>query len=97
MASLDVSSICDLPTRQGDLFRDSERGQFALITKHDRPAILAVVFDRRLLDQGVHVEKRRLTLAQAAKSRGPLPGRVSRSSRVAQLGSGRLSCRRFRR
>ena len=44
------------------------------ITKHGKPAILAVPFDRRLLDHGVHramafhlFESHQLTLAQAAK------------------------------
>jgi prevent-host-death family protein len=77
METLDVFSVRDLRTRSGDLLRDAERGQLALITKHGRPAILAVPFDRRLLDQGVHralaltlFENRQLTLAQAAKVAG---------------------------
>ncbi|MEA1052158.1 UPF0175 family protein [Lamprobacter modestohalophilus] len=56
---------------------NQSRGQLALITKHGRPAILAVPFDRRLLEQGVHralaltlFEQRQLTLAQAAKVAG---------------------------
>jgi prevent-host-death family protein len=74
MDMLHVFSVRDLRTRSGDLLRDAEQGQLAIITKHGRPAILAVPFDRRLLDQGVHralaltlFEQRRLTLAQAAK------------------------------
>ena len=54
--------------------RDAENGHVALITKHGRPAILAVPFDARLLDLGVHralalhlFENRHLSLAQAAK------------------------------
>ncbi len=77
METLDVFSVRDLRTRSGDLLRDAESGQLALITKHGRPAILAVPFDRRLLDQGVHralaltlFENRHLTLAQAAKVAG---------------------------
>ena len=77
METLDVFSVRELRTRSGDLLRDAERGQLALITKHGRPAILAVPFDRRLLDQGVHralaltlFENRQLTLAQAAKVAG---------------------------
>ena len=45
-----------------------------MITKHGRPTILAVPFDDRLLEVGVHrslalhlFEQRQLTLAQAAK------------------------------
>ena len=57
--------------------KDAERGQMALITKHGRPAILALPFDQRLLDEGVHRalalrlwEGRQLTLAQAARVAG---------------------------
>lgn len=77
METLDVFSVRDLRTRSGDLLRDAELGELALITKHGRPAILAVPFDRPLLDQGVHralaltlFENRHLTLSQAAKVAG---------------------------
>jgi len=77
MEPLDIFSVRDLRTRSGDLLRDAELGQLSLITKHGRPAILAVPFDGRLLDQGVHralalslYEGRHLTLAQAAKVAG---------------------------
>ena len=77
METLDVFSVRDLRTRSGDLLKDAELGQLSLITKHGRPAILALPFDRRLLDQGVHralalslFEGRQLTLAQAAKVAG---------------------------
>ena len=46
----------------------------AVITKHGRPTILALPFDDRLLEVGVHralalhlFEQRQLTLAQAAR------------------------------
>jgi prevent-host-death family protein len=72
-----VFSVRDLRIRSGDLLKDAELGQLAIITKHGRPAILAVPFDRRLLDQGVHralalslFESRQLTLAQAARLAG---------------------------
>lgn len=77
METLDVFSVRDLRVRSGDLLRDAELGQMAIITKHGRPAILALPFDRRLLDQGVHrslalslFEARQLTLAQAARLAG---------------------------
>ena len=41
-------------TRSGDLLWDAELGQVALIAKSGRPAILAVPFDRQLLELGVH-------------------------------------------
>lgn len=77
MERLDIFSVRDLRNRSGDLLKDAERGQMSLITKHGRPAILALPFDQRLLDQGVHralalglYESGRLTLAQAAKLAG---------------------------
>lgn len=77
METLDCFSVRDLRTRSGDLLKDAELGQMSLITKHGRPAILALPFDRRLLDLGVHralalrlFEGRQLTLAQAAKVAG---------------------------
>lgn len=77
MQTLDVFSVRDLRTRSGDLLKEAEQGQLSLITKHGRPAILAVPFDQRLIEQGVHralalrlLESRQLTLAQAAKVAG---------------------------
>lgn len=77
MEPLDVFSVRDLRVRTGDLLRDAENGQLAVITKHGRPAVLAVPFDSRLLELGVHralalrlFEQRHLTLAQAAKLAG---------------------------
>ena len=52
----------------------AEEGRLAVITKHGRPTILAVPFDDRLLEVGVHralalhlFEQRQMTLAQAAR------------------------------
>lgn len=77
MEPLDIFSGRDLRTRSGDLLRDAELGQLSLITQDGRPAILAVPFDGRLHDQGVHralalrlFAGRHLTLAQAAKVAG---------------------------
>lgn len=77
MEELDVFTVRELRNRSGDLLRDAEAGTLSLITKHGRPAILAVPFDERLLDQGVHralalalFENGKLTLAQAAKVAG---------------------------
>ena len=67
-------SVRDLRQRSGELLRNAEDGRLAMITKHGRPTILAVPFDDRLLEVGVHrslalhlFEQRQLTLAQAAK------------------------------
>ena len=74
MAPFDVFTVCDLRQRTGELLRVAEGGRLSIITKHGRPAILAVPFDERLLAQGVHrslalhlFEAGRLTLAQAAR------------------------------
>ncbi len=74
MDSVDVFSVRDLRQRSGDLMREAERGHLSLITKRGRPAILAVPFDERLLELGVHrtlairlFEQRHLTLVQAAR------------------------------
>lgn len=57
--------------------QDAERGRLSLITKNGRPVILAVPFDERLLDHGVHrmmalhlFESGQMTLAQSARIAG---------------------------
>ncbi|MCY4060243.1 MAG: type II toxin-antitoxin system prevent-host-death family antitoxin [Gammaproteobacteria bacterium] len=74
MTSPTSFSVRDLRQRSSELLRNAEHGRFAVVTKHGRPAILAVPFDDRLLDVGVHralalrlFEQAHLTLAQAAK------------------------------
>ena len=74
MEQLDVFTARDLRNRSGELLKDAEAGQVSLITKHGKPAILAVPFDKWLVDHGVHramalhlFESRQLTLAQSAK------------------------------
>lgn len=71
---VDVFSVRDLRVRSGELLRDAENGRMAVITKHGRPAILALPFDEWLLKHGVaralalHLfETGRVTLARAAK------------------------------
>ena len=56
------------------LIKEAEHGHLSLITKRGRPTILAVPFDERLLELGVHrtlalrlFEQRHLTLVQAAR------------------------------
>ena len=74
MDSIGVLSARDLQQRSGELFKDAEEGHLVLIAKHGRPSILAVPFDERLLDLGVHralavhlFERNHLTLGRAAK------------------------------
>ena len=77
MEPLDVFTVRDLRQRSGDLLREAEEGRLSLITKHGRPAILAIPFDERLLEQGVHralalhlFESGRVTMAQGARLAG---------------------------
>ena len=74
MDPLDVFSVRDLRQRSGELLKGAEDGHLSLITKHGRPAILAVPFNERLLELGVHhalaltlFEKGHLSLVQSAK------------------------------
>ncbi len=77
MEPLEVFTVRDLRRRTGELLRDAEEGRLSLITKHGRPAILAVPFDERLLSLGLHralalqlVEAGRASLSQGAKLAG---------------------------
>lgn len=77
MNTLDVFSARDLRNRSGVLLKDADEGRFSVITKHGRPAALAVPFDAQLLELGIHrhlavrlYAQRLLTLAQAAKLAG---------------------------
>ena len=77
MTALGIFSVRDLRQRSGELLRGAEQGRLAIVTKHGRPAILAVPFDERLLDHGaqralaLHLfENGHLTLTQAAKVAG---------------------------
>ena len=74
MQNIDIFTARDLRNRSGELLKDAETGQISLITKHGRPAILAMPFDEYLLSHGVHrslalhlFETHRVTMAQAAK------------------------------
>jgi len=74
MENLDVFTAQDLRQRCGDLLSDAERGQLSLIMENGRPAIIAIPFDQRLLENGVHralalnlFEAGQLSLVQAAK------------------------------
>ena len=74
MEQFDVFTARDLRNRSGELLKDAEDGQISLITKHGKPAILAVPFDKMLLSHGIHramalhlFESHQMTLAQSAK------------------------------
>lgn len=73
----DVFTVRELHDRVDDLIRAAEEGKLSIITKHGRPAILAVPFDERLLALGVHrafalhlYEAGQVTLVQGAKLAG---------------------------
>jgi len=77
MDPLDVFTIRDLRQRSGELVREAEEGRLSLITKHGRPAILALPFDERLLSFGVNralalhlVEAGQVSLSQGARIAG---------------------------
>ena len=93
MESLEVFTVRDLRNRSGDLLRDAEAGHLFLITKHGRPAILAVPFDERLLRHGVQralalalFESRHATLGQAARLAG-----ISQEEFIEILGAAGIS------
>ena len=54
MEQFDFFTARDLHNKSGELLKDVEDGQISLITKHGKPAILAVPFDKKLLSYGVH-------------------------------------------
>ncbi|MBD3305679.1 prevent-host-death family protein [candidate division KSB3 bacterium] len=74
MEFLDVFTDLDLHHRPDDLLQDTAHGRYVLITKEGRPAVLAIPFDDRLLEYGLHramalhcFEAGILTLSQAAQ------------------------------
>jgi predicted HTH domain antitoxin len=74
METLDVYSARDLRISSGNLFKEASQGRFSLITKHGKPAILAVPFDAKLLELGLNkdlavslCEKGLISLSKAAK------------------------------
>lgn len=73
-------SVRDVRQRTDELCKDAEDGRLTLITRHGRPVVLAIPFDGRLLDLGVHralalrlFEQRHLTLVQAARLADMVP------------------------
>ncbi|MDJ0806889.1 MAG: type II toxin-antitoxin system prevent-host-death family antitoxin [Gammaproteobacteria bacterium] len=50
----DVFSVRDLRNRSGELLKDAETGHFSRLTKHGKPAILAMPVDYWLLSHSVH-------------------------------------------
>ena len=70
-------SIKDLRERTGELSKEAEKGNLALITKHGRPMFVSVPFTENLLQNGVHVamaenlfKNGTLSIGKAAKLAG---------------------------
>jgi prevent-host-death family protein len=71
---METFTIRDLRERTGELIRDAEIGQLAIITKHGRPVFIALPFDETTMRSGVHValamklfQSEVLSLGKAAK------------------------------
>jgi len=67
-------NIRDLRQRTGELVRNAEAGHLALVTKHGKPAFLALPLSEQMFEHGVHVaialklfEEGVLSLGKAAK------------------------------
>lgn len=74
---METYTVRDLRDRTGELIQGAEAGHLALVTKHGRPVFVALPFDEKLLEQGVHVslavklfDEGVLTQGQAAKVAG---------------------------
>ncbi len=50
---MDTFTVRDLRERTGELIRDAEAGELAVVTKHGRPVFVALPFDETLLKSGV--------------------------------------------
>jgi len=48
-------TVRDLRERTGELVRNAENGQLAIVAKHGHPLFVAVPMDEELLRSGVHV------------------------------------------
>lgn len=74
---MDIFTVRDLRNRTGELLKDAENGKLALITKHGRPAFLAVPFSEQLLSHSVNramalslFQDGLISMVQAAKIAG---------------------------
>ena len=74
MSAINVFTVRDLRQRSGEPLRHAESSTLAVITKHGRPALLAIPFDQHLLEHGVHraltlhlLKAGQVSLVQAAK------------------------------
>lgn len=77
MPKMDIFTVRDLRERTGELIRDAENGRLSLVTKHGRPAFIAVPFNERLVELGLQkalasmlFEEGILSISLAAKVAG---------------------------
>jgi len=75
--NIDTFTVRELRSRTGELLKDAENGKLALVTKHGRPAFLAVPFSEQLISNGVNrsialslFQDGLVTMGQAAKVAG---------------------------
>lgn len=75
--NMDTFTVRELRSRTGELLKDAENGKLSLVTKHGRPAFLAVPFNKQLLTHGVNrsmalslFQDGLITMGQAAKIAG---------------------------
>ncbi len=52
---MDTFTVRDLRERTGELIRDAETGELAVITKHGRPVFIALPFDETTIKSGINV------------------------------------------
>ncbi|MDA3941128.1 MAG: UPF0175 family protein [Spirochaetia bacterium] len=74
MKNIDVYSVRDLRVHSSTFLGGAKKGQISIITKHGKPAILALPFDRQLLEVGINLdlavklyENKIISLSKAAK------------------------------
>jgi prevent-host-death family protein len=97
MEPFDVFTVRDLRLRTGDLLRDAEEGKLSIITKHGRPAILAIPFGERLLaardpqgDGSRPLRGGSCDPRAGRKARRPLRGSIHRAARQGRGAGGQL-------
>ena len=75
--NIETFTVRELRSRTGELLSGAENGKMALVTKHGRPAFLAIPFSEQLINHGVNrsialslFQEGLLSMGQAAKIAG---------------------------
>lgn len=74
-------SIRELRDKSGELSREAELGNVALITKHGQPLMVSVPFDRVVVESGVHVALA-INLFKSGELSAGMAARVARMPKV---------------